>query len=114
MLTRTCLLLQHSALSVDVELSLRGAAPNERARRDATRLMELKGNSRGVHRLPSAFMSSFPPLLELTIQRAREADPNRGRCLVANCPKYRGVDAVHVLPRDYTNSSSLVSTFHPR
>lgn len=51
------------------------------------------------------------PFKETALLRATEADPNEGRCVVENCPKERGVQAMHILPRVYTRSERLVWQF---
>ncbi|TEB33983.1 hypothetical protein FA13DRAFT_1812521 [Coprinellus micaceus] len=40
--------------------------------------------------------------------RAMEEDPNKGRCSVENCPKHRGVQAMHVLPREVTETDCVM------
>ncbi|KAF6741566.1 hypothetical protein DFP72DRAFT_1180392 [Ephemerocybe angulata] len=45
-------------------------------------------------------MPSIKPISEGSKIRAQKADPNGMRCLVENCPKERGVEAVHVVPRE--------------
>ncbi|KAF9008243.1 hypothetical protein BDQ17DRAFT_1323611 [Cyathus striatus] len=43
------------------------------------------------------------------IGRAREADPNNGRCLVENTSPNRGIQYCHVLPNTWTNPAILDS-----
>ncbi|KAF6754910.1 hypothetical protein DFP72DRAFT_898002 [Ephemerocybe angulata] len=45
-------------------------------------------------------MRSTKPFSPGAQKRAQEADPNHMRCLVENSPNERGVEAVHVVPRE--------------
>ena len=55
---------------------------------------------------------SLVPRPAAAIILAEQADPSNGRCLIENCAKERGVEAIDVLPRDCSSDSLTVSSFN--
>lgn len=55
-------------------------------------------------------MQTVKPISDAAKRRAEQADPNRQRCLVENCPKERAVELAYVFDRERSADPSMVSS----